>query len=140
MKTELVTTLKRQATKILADLHDSKEPVLIAEHGQPSAYLVDVQDYEMMQNRMVILDRLARGEMAIIENRIYTQAEAKEKMAQVIWTEPALSDFNAIAEYIAIDKPSAAINLVKKVFSSIERLEQFPESDRKPPEFKKSDI
>ena len=59
-------------------------------------------------------------------------------MAQIIWTEPALSDLNAIAEYIALDKPSAAINLVQKVFSSTERLEQFPESGRKPPEFKKS--
>ena len=82
MKIELVTTLKRQATKILAELHDSKEPVLITEHGQPSAYLVDVQDYEMMQNRMEILDGLARGETAIIENRIYTQAEAKNKMSK----------------------------------------------------------
>ena len=59
-------------------------------------------------------------------------------MAQVIWTEPALSDLDAIAEYIALDKPSAAINLVKKIFSSTERLEQFPESGRQPPEFKKS--
>jgi len=82
MKIELVTTLKRQATKILAELHDSKEPVLITEHGQPSAYLVDVQDYEMMQNRMEILDGLAKGEMAILENRIYTQAEAKDKMSK----------------------------------------------------------
>jgi len=80
MKIELVTTLKRQATKILAELHDSKEPVLITEHGQPSAYLVDVQDYEMMKNRMEILDGIAKGETAILENRIYTQAEAKEKM------------------------------------------------------------
>ena len=82
MKTELVTTLKRQATKILAELHTTKEPVLITEHGQPSAYLVDVEDYEMMQNRMEILDGLARGESAILENRIYTQAEAKEKMSK----------------------------------------------------------
>ena len=82
MKIELVTTLKRQATKILAELHDSKEPVLITEHGQPSAYLVDVQDYEMMQNRMKILDGLAKGEIAILENRVYTQAEAKEKMSK----------------------------------------------------------
>ena len=59
-------------------------------------------------------------------------------MAQVIWTEPALSDLNAIAEYIALDKPSAAINLVQKVFSSTDQLEQFPELGRKPPEFKKS--
>ena len=35
MKVELVTNLKRQATKILADLHESKEPVLITEHGRP---------------------------------------------------------------------------------------------------------
>jgi len=82
MKTELVTTLKRQATKILAELHTSKEPVLITEHGQPSAYLVDVDDYEMMQKRMKILDGLARGEVAIVENRVYTQAEAKKKMSK----------------------------------------------------------
>ena len=82
MKIELVTTLKRQATKILAELHDSKEPVLITEHGKPSAYLIDVQDYEMMQNRMEILDGLSRGETAILENRIYTQAEAKNKMSK----------------------------------------------------------
>jgi len=58
-------------------------------------------------------------------------------MAQVIWTEPALSDLDAIAEYIALDKPSAAVNLVQKVFSSTEGLEQFPELGHKPPEFKK---
>ena len=82
MKIELVTTLKRQATKILAELHDTKEPVLITEHGQPSAYLVDVQDYEMMQHRMEILDGLVKGETAVLENRIYTQAEAKDKMSK----------------------------------------------------------
>jgi prevent-host-death family protein len=82
MKTELVTTLKRQATKILAELHASKEPVLITEHGQPSAYLVDVKDYELTQNRMQILEGIARGETSIIENRIYTQSEAKEKMSK----------------------------------------------------------
>jgi len=59
-------------------------------------------------------------------------------MAQIIWTEPALLDLDAIAEYIALDKPSAANHLVQNVFSTIDRLEQFPESGRKPPEFKKS--
>ena len=80
MKTELVTTLKRQATKILADLHKTKEPVLITEHGQPSAYLLDVEDYEYMQNRMKILEGIARGEKAILESRIYSESEAEERM------------------------------------------------------------
>jgi len=59
-------------------------------------------------------------------------------MAQVIWTEPALQDLNEIAEYIALDKISAANKLVKKIFSSTERLEKFPKSGRKPPELDNS--
>ena len=82
MKIEIVTALKRQATKILAELHESKEPVLITEHGQPSAYLIDVDDYELMQNRIHILEGIARGETAIFENRTYNQSDAKEKMSK----------------------------------------------------------
>jgi len=59
-------------------------------------------------------------------------------MAQVIWTEPALYDLNEIAEYIALDKISAAAKLVQTVFSCTERLEQFPKSGRKPPELNNS--
>ena len=82
MRTELVTTLKRQATRILADLHESKDPVLITEHGLPSAYLVDVSMFEMMQARMDILEGIARGERAILEKRTLTQQDAKRRMAK----------------------------------------------------------
>jgi len=80
MKTELVTTLKRQATRILSDLRDSGEPVLITEHGRPSAYLIDVESYEQMQRRMNILEGIARGERAVLENRTFSNAEAKRRM------------------------------------------------------------
>lgn len=80
MKTELVTTLKREATKILAELHDTKEPVLITEHGLPSAYLVDVNDYEFMVDRMKLLEGIARGEKAILEGRVLSHAQAKDKL------------------------------------------------------------
>ncbi len=80
MKTELVTTLKRHATRVLSDLHESGEPVLITEHGKPSAYLVDVDSYGFMQDRMLILEGIARGERAILEKRTYSQAEAKQRM------------------------------------------------------------
>ncbi len=59
-------------------------------------------------------------------------------MAQIIWTEPALNDLDKIAEYIALDKPSAAKKLVGNVFTKVERLENFPKSGRKPPELNES--
>ena len=80
MKTELVTTLKRQATKILSELRESKEPVLITEHGKPSAYLVDYEDFESLQRRMQILEGIARGETAALEGRTVSHAGAKAKM------------------------------------------------------------
>ena len=82
MRTELVTTLKRHATKLLADLHETKEPILITEHGQPSAYLLDVADYELMVERMKILEGIAKGEQAIRDGRIMDTAQAKEKMSK----------------------------------------------------------
>lgn len=59
MKTELVTTPKRQATRVLADLRESGEPVLITEHGKPSAYWVDVDSYEFMQRQLQVLEGLS---------------------------------------------------------------------------------
>ncbi|MBI2538320.1 MAG: type II toxin-antitoxin system Phd/YefM family antitoxin [Deltaproteobacteria bacterium] len=71
MKTHLVTTLKRKATKILAELEEEGTPVLITEHGKPAAYLVDVRTFESLQNRVRILEGIAR---------VLTHSQAKRKM------------------------------------------------------------
>ncbi|MFI8747141.1 type II toxin-antitoxin system RelE/ParE family toxin [Pseudomonas sp. NPDC077186] len=59
-------------------------------------------------------------------------------MAEVIWTEPALQELEAIAEYIALDNPTAASQLVSAVFEKTKRLESFPQSGRIPPELPNS--
>ena len=59
-------------------------------------------------------------------------------MAEVIWTEPALQELEAIAEYIALDNSTAASQLVSAVFEKTKRLESFPQSGRIPPELPNS--
>lgn len=55
-------------------------------------------------------------------------------MAKIVWTEPALDQLDGIAEYIALDNPVAASELVARAFRSVDRLEKFPDSGREPPE------
>jgi toxin ParE1/3/4 len=59
-------------------------------------------------------------------------------MAQIVWTEPALDQLDDIAGYIALDNPSAAAELVKAVFVTVDRLAVFPASGRIPPELPNS--
>ena len=82
MRTELVTTLKRQATELLDELERSREPILITQHGLPSAYLVDVESYEMLQRRMKLLEGIARGEKAIEEGRTVAHGEARRRLSR----------------------------------------------------------
>ncbi len=82
MRTELVTTLKRRATELLSDVERQRQPILITQHGLPSAYLVDVESYERMQQRMAVLEGIARGEQALAEGRVATQAQARTRLAR----------------------------------------------------------
>jgi len=82
MRTELVTTLKRQATELLADVERDKKPILITQHGLPSAYLVDVESYQLMQQRMAVLEGIARGEQAIAEGRVATHGQARKRLSR----------------------------------------------------------
>lgn len=57
-------------------------------------------------------------------------------MAEVVWSEPALADLDAIADYIALDNPPAAQRLVRNVFDHIDQLETLPDSGSFPREIK----
>ena len=59
-------------------------------------------------------------------------------MAQIVWTEPALSDLDAIADHIALDKPTAAREWVARVFDHVAQLGEFPRSGSRPRELRNS--
>ena len=82
MRTELVTTLKRKATELLSELSRDKEPILITQHGLPSAYLVDVDSFESLKGRVKLLEGIARGERAIEEGRVVSHEEAESRMSR----------------------------------------------------------
>ena len=49
-------------------------------------------------------------------------------MVEIVWTEPALSDLDAIADFIALENPVAAQKLVRRIFEHVEQLAAHPKS------------
>jgi toxin ParE1/3/4 len=47
-------------------------------------------------------------------------------MVKIIWADPAIQDLDAIADYIALDKPEAARQLVQRVFAAVAKLQKYP--------------
>lgn len=82
MRTELVTTLKRRATALLQDVERDKEPILITQRGLPSAYILDVETFELMQQRLTVLEGIARGELAVADDRLVSHDEARERLGR----------------------------------------------------------
>ena len=67
---------------MLSELSRDKEPILITQHGLPSAYLVDVDSFESLKGRVKLLEGIARGERAIEDGRTVSHEEAKTKMSR----------------------------------------------------------
>ena len=59
-------------------------------------------------------------------------------MAGIVWSDPALSDLDAIADYIVLENPAAASALVKRIFDHVGKLADHPESGNRPQELKRS--
>ncbi len=59
---------------------------------------------------------------------------------KLIWTELAVAKLEAFANYIALDKPMAALNWVETMQNSVKKLKEFPKSGRQVPEINRVDI
>ena len=55
-------------------------------------------------------------------------------MVEIVWTEPALFDLDAIADFIALENPVAAQKMVRRIFKHVEQLTDHPKSGSKPAE------
>ncbi len=59
---------------------------------------------------------------------------------KITWSPHSKAQLTGIAEYIALDKPAAAYRWLENVFKEVEKLELFPKSGRRVPEFNQEDI
>ena len=59
-------------------------------------------------------------------------------MAEIVWSDPALADLEAIADWVALENPVAAASLVQRVLDHVAQLADHPESGSRVRELKRS--
>ncbi len=60
-----ITDLRQDAARVLRQVRDSKEPVVITQRGRAAAVVMSVEAYERSEHDRELLHLLARGEKEI---------------------------------------------------------------------------
>lgn len=77
-----VTELKSHTREVLEKVARTGEPVLVTQKGRSAALIVDVEEYQRQQRRLIILEKIARGERDILEGKGISHAQLKAEVAR----------------------------------------------------------
>jgi antitoxin YefM len=66
----------------IKQVHDTKRPVIITQHGKSVAVLLDAQEYETMQEKLELLTDIQTSLSQIEHGQGIDQKDAKEQVLQ----------------------------------------------------------
>ncbi len=79
-----VTYMKTRAAEMLREVKRSRRPMVITQHGEAQAVLLDVATYEALRDAKCLLQLTAQGEAQVEAGRTLPQAEVFARVRQKI--------------------------------------------------------
>ena len=70
-----VTYLKSKAALLLAQVNETRRPVIITQNGEPKAVLQDPESYENMRNAIGLLKLISQGENDVRDGNLKLQED-----------------------------------------------------------------
>ena len=75
-----ISYLKANAAKVLADLAEQREPLVITQNGEAKAVLQDVASFEETQETLALLKILALGNQEVAAARVKPVADVVARL------------------------------------------------------------
>jgi prevent-host-death family protein len=75
-----ISYLKANAAEVLADIADTRQPLVITQNGEAKAVLQDVDSFEQGQETLALLKLLALGQQDIDAGRTKSAREVAERL------------------------------------------------------------
>ncbi len=68
-----ISYIKSHAAEVLQDVHETKVPYVITQHGEAKAVLMDTSSYDSLMESIKVLKLLQQGEKDVVEERVVAQ-------------------------------------------------------------------
>ena len=75
-----ITYLKTKTAAALAQINDTKRPMIITQDGEPRGVIQDPASYEAMRRAIALLKLIAQGEEDVRKGRVFTQDDVFVEM------------------------------------------------------------
>lgn len=62
-----VSYVKVNIAKIIRQLNEGQEPMIVTQNGEAKAVVIDIKQYEQMQETLAILQMIAQGDKSLAE-------------------------------------------------------------------------
>ena len=79
-----LSEFRANATACIQQVHDTKRPIVITQHGKSSAVLMDVHEYETLIDKIELLQDVRLAEQQILSNKGITHKSVKDKILKKI--------------------------------------------------------
>lgn len=82
-----LSKFRAEATSCIKHIHDTKRPMVITQRGKGVAVLLDINEYEALQEKIDVLQDVYKAERQIESKEIISHKQAKENILKRIRNE-----------------------------------------------------
>ena len=75
-----LSSFRAEATACIKHIHDTKRPMIITQRGKGVAVLLDINEYEVLQEKIDVLQDIYKAERQIESGQTVSHAKAKENI------------------------------------------------------------
>lgn len=75
-----ISYVKANAAEIIRKISEDGQPIVITQNGEAKAVLMDVREYDQIQQSMTMLKMLSQSSKSIDEGRVYPMEEVFENL------------------------------------------------------------
>lgn len=75
-----LSEFRKRSAEFIKRIKDDRQPILLTQHGKSAAVLMDVSEFERMNQKIELLEGILEAKTQVERGETYTLEEARERL------------------------------------------------------------